>query len=156
MYTDTVSYTHLERVENINVTETKLTAELDDGSNVYAYVNSTVDLTYIYESYIMPQVDAGSLKLESDEPQRESIWLNLLPTLIMIGIMVVDVYKRQHTYCTVMADAMARFKRLSGYDVRFLTGTDEHGQKIQTIACLLYTSLSLQTRRRSLLPECLK
>lgn len=39
-----------------------------------------------------------------------------------------------HTYCTVMADAMARFKRLSGYDTRFLTGTDEHGQKIQKIA----------------------
>ncbi|MEG0156108.1 MAG: methionine--tRNA ligase [Anaerovoracaceae bacterium] len=39
-----------------------------------------------------------------------------------------------HTYCTVMADAMARFKRALGYDVRFLTGTDEHGQKIQTIA----------------------
>ena len=39
-----------------------------------------------------------------------------------------------HTYCTVMADAMARFKRLQGYDVRFLTGTDEHGQKIQTKA----------------------
>ena len=36
-----------------------------------------------------------------------------------------------HTYCTVMADAMARFKRLQGYDVMFLTGTDEHGQKIQ-------------------------
>ncbi|MEG0829913.1 MAG: methionine--tRNA ligase [Anaerovoracaceae bacterium] len=39
-----------------------------------------------------------------------------------------------HTYCTVMADAMARFKRLSGYEVRFLTGTDEHGQKIQDLA----------------------
>lgn len=39
-----------------------------------------------------------------------------------------------HTYCTVMADAMARFKRAQGYDVRFLTGTDEHGQKIQTVA----------------------
>jgi len=39
-----------------------------------------------------------------------------------------------HTYCTVMADAMARFKRALGYDVRFLTGTDEHGQKIQKIA----------------------
>ena len=39
-----------------------------------------------------------------------------------------------HTYCTVMADAMARFKRLAGYDVRFLTGTDEHGQKIHDIA----------------------
>ena len=33
-----------------------------------------------------------------------------------------------------MADAMARFKRLQGYDVHFLTGTDEHGQKIQTKA----------------------
>ncbi|MDR2609986.1 MAG: methionine--tRNA ligase [Clostridiales Family XIII bacterium] len=39
-----------------------------------------------------------------------------------------------HTYCTVMADAMARFKRLVGFDVMFLTGTDEHGQKIQRIA----------------------
>ncbi len=39
-----------------------------------------------------------------------------------------------HTYCTVMADAMARFKRLQGYDVRFQTGTDEHGQKIQEYA----------------------
>lgn len=39
-----------------------------------------------------------------------------------------------HTYCTVMADAVARFKRLQGYDVYFLTGTDEHGQKIQKLA----------------------
>lgn len=36
-----------------------------------------------------------------------------------------------HSYCTVAADAIARYKRLRGYDVMFLTGTDEHGQKIQ-------------------------
>ena len=36
-----------------------------------------------------------------------------------------------HTYCTVATDAMARYKRLSGCDVLFLTGTDEHGQKIE-------------------------
>ena len=36
-----------------------------------------------------------------------------------------------HTYCTVATDAMARYKRLAGYDVMFLTGTDEHGQKIE-------------------------
>ena len=67
-----------------------------------------------------------------------------------------------HTYCTVATDAMARYKRLQGYDVMFLTGTDEHGQKIEDkakaagvtpqqfvdnivagpkgILCLLYTS----------------
>jgi methionyl-tRNA synthetase len=39
-----------------------------------------------------------------------------------------------NTYTTVAADAIARFKRLTGYDVMFLTGTDEHGQKIQRIA----------------------
>ena len=36
-----------------------------------------------------------------------------------------------HTYCTVATDAMARYKRLRGYDVKFLTGTDEHGMKIE-------------------------
>ena len=36
-----------------------------------------------------------------------------------------------HSYCTVATDAMARYKRLRGYDVLFLTGTDEHGQKIE-------------------------
>ena len=34
-------------------------------------------------------------------------------------------------YCTIMADTIARYKRLRGYDVFFMTGTDEHGQKIQ-------------------------
>ena len=36
-----------------------------------------------------------------------------------------------HAYCTVATDTMARYKRLQGYDVCFLTGTDEHGQKIE-------------------------
>ena len=39
-----------------------------------------------------------------------------------------------HAYCTTIADAIARFKRLAGYDVFFLTGSDEHGQKIQRTA----------------------
>ena len=39
-----------------------------------------------------------------------------------------------HTYCTVATDAMARYKRMRGYDVMFLTGTDEHGMKIEDSA----------------------
>lgn len=39
-----------------------------------------------------------------------------------------------HAYTTVAADAIARFKRYTGYDVKFLTGTDEHGEKIQKTA----------------------
>ena len=36
-----------------------------------------------------------------------------------------------HTYTTVAADTMTRFKKMQGYDTYFLTGTDEHGQKIE-------------------------
>ena len=36
-----------------------------------------------------------------------------------------------HTYTTVAADTIKRYKELQGYDVLFVTGTDEHGQKIQ-------------------------
>ena len=39
-----------------------------------------------------------------------------------------------HAYCTTIADSIARYKRLAGYDVFFLTGSDEHGQKIQRTA----------------------
>ena len=39
-----------------------------------------------------------------------------------------------NTYEVVLSDAIARFKRYEGYDVFFLTGTDEHGQKIQQLA----------------------
>lgn len=39
-----------------------------------------------------------------------------------------------NTYTTVAADALARYKRKDGFDVMFLTGSDEHGQKIQRLA----------------------
>ena len=39
-----------------------------------------------------------------------------------------------HTFCSVATDAMARFKKQTGYDTFFLTGTDEHGQKIENKA----------------------
>ncbi len=47
---------------------------------------------------------------------------------------VNDVPHIGHAYSTVGADALARFKRMDGYDVYFLTGTDEHGQKIAKTA----------------------
>jgi len=83
-----VKHLKQDEVEEINVTETKLTAELSSGETVYAYVNSVVDMTYIYDAYIMPKVDEGKLKLSSDEPKMESVFLSLLPTIIMVGIMI--------------------------------------------------------------------
>ena len=47
---------------------------------------------------------------------------------------VNDVPHIGHAYTTLACDVLARFKRLDGYDVRFLTGTDEHGQKVEKAA----------------------
>jgi len=47
---------------------------------------------------------------------------------------VNDIPHIGHAYCTMACDALARYKRLDGFDVMFLTGTDEHGQKIQKAA----------------------
>jgi methionyl-tRNA synthetase len=47
---------------------------------------------------------------------------------------VNDVPHIGHAYTTIIADAISRFKKLTGYDVFFLTGTDEHGQKVEKSA----------------------
>jgi methionyl-tRNA synthetase len=47
---------------------------------------------------------------------------------------VNDVPHIGHAYTTLACDVLARFKRLDGYDVKFLTGTDEHGQKVEQAA----------------------
>ncbi len=57
-----------------------------------------------------------------------------------------------HSYTTVACDALARFKRMQGYDVMFLTGTDEHGQKIRTRQPM-QASLPKSTSIRSLPPS---
>ena len=83
-----IGYLKAGEVESLEVEETKLTAELTSGKKVYAYVASVVDLNFIYEEYVMPQVKEGKLKLKSPAPKKESIWISLLPTLIMVGLMV--------------------------------------------------------------------
>jgi methionyl-tRNA synthetase len=47
---------------------------------------------------------------------------------------VNDIPHTGHSYASIASDVMARYKRLDGYDVKFLTGTDEHGQKVQKSA----------------------
>ena len=49
---------------------------------------------------------------------------------------VNDVPHIGHMYTTLACDVLARFKRLDGYEVKFLTGTDEHGEKVQKAAAL--------------------
>ena len=57
------------------------------------------------------------------------------PYYITTAISYVNgIHHLGHAYEAISADVMARFKRLDGYNVHFLTGTDEHGQKVEKSA----------------------
>ena len=60
---------------------------------------------------------------------------------------VNDVPHIGHAYTTIAADVVARYKRLEGYEVFFLTGTDEHGQKVQLALHLRAQEGSANARR---------
>ena len=127
-----INHLKANEVESINVTDTKLTATLEEGDVVYTYVNSAVDLSFIYEEYIMPQVDAGTLKLDSDPPKQESVWLTLLPTLLMIGIMVaffVFIMRQQGGGGKAMAFGKSRAKLAKQEDLKKITFKDVAGLK---------------------------
>ena len=127
-----INHLKANEVESINVTDTKLTATLEEGDVVYTYVNSVVDLSFIYEEYIIPQVDAGSLKLDSDPPKQESVWLTLLPTLLMIGIMVaffVFIMRQQGGGGKAMSFGKSRAKLAKQEDLKKITFKDFAGLK---------------------------
>ena len=126
--------THLKQkdVESIVVDETKLTAELVSGKKVYSYVNSAVDLNYIYEMYIMPQVDSGELKLDSPPPHEESIWITILPTMLMIGIMVfffIFIMRQQGGGGKAMSFGKSRAKLARKDELKKITFKDVAGLK---------------------------
>ena len=139
-----VSHLKQNEVESINVTETKLTAQLTSGETVYSFVNSVVDMTFIYEEYIIPQVDAGNLKLDSDPPKEESIWRSLLPTLVMIGIMVaffVFIMRQNGGGGKAMAfgKSKAKLQKGDGKQVTFkdVAGLKEEKEELEEIVDFL-------------------
>ena len=79
-----VQYLEEEKIQEINVTDTKLTGKLSNDKIVYAYANSVVEISMIDELYLFPQMRDGKLKYESDPPDTGSVFLSLLPTIIMV------------------------------------------------------------------------
>jgi cell division protease FtsH len=79
-----VQYLEEEKIQEINVTDTKLTGKLSKDKIVYAYANSVVEISMIDELYLFPQMRDGKLKYESDPPDTGSVFLSLLPTIIMV------------------------------------------------------------------------
>lgn len=126
-----IGYLKAGDVESLEIEETKITAELKSDKKVYCYVGSAVDLSLIYDQHIMPQVNEGKLKLKSPAPKKESIWLSLLPTLIMVGLMVFlfwFIMQQQAGGGKAMAFGKSRAKLQKG-DQKKITFKDVAGLK---------------------------
>jgi len=78
--------THLEKgkYKTINITDRKMTATLKNGNKEYAYAPSVVEISWLENSYVFPQVKSGKLKLSSDPPQSSVNFFSMLPTIIMV------------------------------------------------------------------------
>ena len=78
--------THLEKGKSKtkNITDRKMTATLKNGNKEYAYAPSVVEISWLENSYVFPQVKSGKLKLSSDPPQSSVNFFSLLPTIIMV------------------------------------------------------------------------
>lgn len=80
----------------LNITDRKISAKLDNKKNggkvEFAYAPSALEINWLEDNYIYPQVKKGKLKLESDPPESKFSLLNMLPTFIMVGMVIFLIY----------------------------------------------------------------
>ena len=81
-------YATEQQIAEINITDTEISATLNNDKQVYAYASNIIDLQYFSEKFVYPQVEAGTMKYMTDKPKGQNIFLTLLPTFLMIGAMI--------------------------------------------------------------------
>ena len=76
-----------DKINEINIVGTEITATLTDGSKVFTTFDSSAEISYLVENYVGPLSKEGAIKYSS-QPKKESLVASLLPTLIMIAALI--------------------------------------------------------------------
>ena len=87
-FTKFVSELSDENIKKLEIKDTSMTGTLKDGTVIHAYSPSSIQLMSINDKYIMPQVEDGSLTVESTRPQTTPWYISMLPYLLTIVIFV--------------------------------------------------------------------
>lgn len=139
-----VKYLQDESISEINVTDTRLTGKLSDTQTVYAYANSVVELSIISEQYIFPQIEAGTLTYETDEPNNTgSVILSILPSLFAAGAIIFLIYfmMSQNGNGKAFQFAKSRAKMVKGNEKKVtfadVAGLDEEKQELEEVVDFL-------------------
>ncbi|MCL1808763.1 MAG: ATP-dependent zinc metalloprotease FtsH [Clostridiales bacterium] len=87
-FSQVAKYLQAHEIKEMNVTDRTLTATLNSDKSIISYIPTGIDFEYISTKYIMPQVDAATLKYNSDKPVHQPWYITMLPTIIMILALV--------------------------------------------------------------------
>ena len=139
-----VQYLQNEAISEINVTDTRLTGKLSETETVYAYANSVVELSIISEQYIFPQIEAGTLTYETDEPNNTgSVILSILPSLFAAGAIIFLIYfmMSQNGNGKAFQFAKSRAKMVKGNEKKVtfadVAGLDEEKHELEEVVDFL-------------------
>ncbi len=78
-----------EEITEVNITNNLITGTLKDGNKVYAYAPSVIEVSWLEDTYIFPQMEKGTLeKVNSDKPKTTPWYISMLPTIIMIVVLI--------------------------------------------------------------------
>lgn len=78
-----------ERVESLTINDRTMTGTLKNGDKIVAYAPSVLEINMLNEQYIFPQMEDGTIKVNSDEPKTTPWIVSLLPTIIMVVILII-------------------------------------------------------------------
>ncbi len=83
-----VQYVSEERISEVVVDGVTVTGKLSGDVYVYTYAPSSIEIMWLDETYLLPQVQAGTLKYTSPKPNTGNFFITVLPNIIMIGAMI--------------------------------------------------------------------
>ncbi len=132
-------------IKELNVEELKLTGETAEGEMFFTYASSIVEINWLNETYIYPQMEEGDVKLVNEEPYKTPWYVSLLPTVIMVLLLVFFWFMMMNQAGgggKAMQFGKSRAKLQTGSDLKKLTfadvaGLDEEKEELEEVVDFL-------------------